>query len=714
MVALTGLISHLVAAAGFLILGLWLLAQPRPGWFRAGVALASLATALWAAAMVWVGRYGGPPLLLSLLETLRSASWVAVLVLHLRRFWGLDERPSSSFFVAMMLGFVVALQVALDVLFGFGASLEPLGEQPPGAMLFVATRIIVAISGLVLVHNLYVNSRETLGPEVRFLAVGLGAIFAYDLNLYTLRFLLGTMSEPLFNLRGAVNVMVLPLLALSLRTPADRGLYVSRNIAFNTISFSAIGLYLIAMSVLAYGLRLAGGDWGLLLQVLFLAATLIFGALAVLSPRLRATLRVWIAKNFYRYRYDYRAEWLRFMDTIDAGEASIADSQPIRERVIEAIARVMDSTGGALFERGDDGAWQRNAQWNWPGFKLDRLDAQDQAIDWIANSFRIIDFPVLRAEVAGRRTLISHPGLHLPAWAAQADDIWLAIPLSHREQLTGVLLLESSLAPRALNWEDFDLLRTLGRQGASYLAEAATQAALDEARSFEEFNRRFAFVMHDIKNLVSQMALVARNSERHADNPEFQADMVATLRNSVVKMTDLLALLGQETRGRGAAAIESGSAAEIDVAHLACTAVATLRRRHPAIEVIGADAPAVVHGDAARLENMLMHLLENAIDASAPEAMVTVSLECRADGRLRLTVADRGHGMSAGFIRDELFRPFRSTKDGGYGIGAYEAREIARAHGGSLQVESSPGEGSSFTVTLPLAPASALNPGVRA
>jgi signal transduction histidine kinase len=94
--------------------------------------------------------------------------------------------------------------------------------------------------------------------------------------------------------------------------------------------------------------------------------------------------------------------------------------------------------------------------------------------------------------------------------------------------------------------------------------------------------------------------------------------------------------------------------------------------------------------------------VQNAIDASAPEAPVRLMIrEQGAD--VRIEISDSGHGMSAAFIRDELFKPFRSTKTGGFGIGAFEAREIARAHGGRLDVESRPGEGSRFIITLPRA-----------
>src|SRR3546814_13456758 len=80
--------------------------------------------------------------------------------------------------------------------------------------------------------------------------------------------------------------------------------------------------------------------------------------------------------------------------------------------------------------------------------------------------------------------------------------------------------------------EDLDVLRIAGRQAASYLAESQSQEALSEAQRFDEFNRRFAFIMHDIKNLASQLSLLARNAERHADKPEFRADMTQTLKIS--------------------------------------------------------------------------------------------------------------------------------------------------------------------------------------
>ena len=96
------------------------------------------------------------------------------------------------------------------------------------------------------------------------------------------------------------------------------------------------------------------------------------------------------------------------------------------------------------------------------------------------------------------------------------------------------------------------------------------------------------------------------------------------------------------------------------------------------------------------------HLVQNAIDASAEDEPITIHAR-RRDLSVAIEVCDRGCGMSNEFVRSQLFKPFASSKQGGFGIGAYEARELARAMNGRLEVESTVGVGSRFTLLLPLA-----------
>jgi putative PEP-CTERM system histidine kinase len=266
------------------------------------------------------------------------------------------------------------------------------------------------------------------------------------------------------------------------------------------------------------------------------------------------------------------------------------------------------------------------------------------------------------------------------------------VPLVHGGKLAGLVVLAHPAFRRPLDWEDFDLFRTAGIQAASYIAEARSQQALADAQRFDEFNRRFAFIMHDIKNLVSQLSLVARNAERHADNPEFRADMIATLQSSVRKMNDLLARLSPGA-ARGAE-----PARPVEVGKLLDAVAAAKRRVHPV--TVHGDSSLVAKADPAGLEQALVHLVQNAIEASGRDEPVELRF-FESGGDVAIEVIDRGAGMSPAFVRDRLFQPFVSTKESGFGIGAYEARALILAMGGRLDVESGEGEGTRFTLYLP-------------
>ena len=205
--------------------------------------------------------------------------------------------------------------------------------------------------------------------------------------------------------------------------------------------------------------------------------------------------------------------------------------------------------------------------------------------------------------------------------------------------------------------------------------------------------------MHDIKNLASQMSLLARNAESHADNPEFRVDMLVTLRNSADKLNALLARLSRY----GSLAVAAVEPVRADL--VAEAVVAQLRSIHPVtlVEV----EPVEVAAQRSSLEQVLLHLIQNAIDASGADAPVFVRVGTEGINGL-IEVVDAGTGMSPEFVRSRLFKPFDSTKQGGFGIGAYEARELVRAMNGRIDVESREGLGTRFIIRLPLAEAAQL------
>ena len=464
------------------------------------------------------------------------------------------------------------------------------------------------------------------------------------------------------------------------RTAVLRGLVIAGSLAYLAMTLTLL------MAVEPLGLAYA---WVARVIVTFGAT---FAAMLLLPRgRARSWLRLQIVKHLFRHRYDYRAEWLRFTRTLGDGET--ADS--LSGRIERALADITESPVARLLVPTDSGRLEPAGAGAWPegiaaGFEADFSRMVERLP-------RILDGDALRAATASLAAT-EDERRHTPAWVVADATIWAGVPLVHGERLAGFVLLGRPPIDRRLDWEDHDLLSVAGRQVASHLAEAQGQTALGEARRFHEFNRRFAFIVHDVKNLASQLGLVARNAERHADNPAFRADMVETLRDSVARLNELLAKLSPQTAAKADAPRAAAPMTVIE-------AVAARRRAQHPVRLSGRpDIYALF--DPARLELALGHLVQNAIEASPADEPVWLSVERR--GReVEVAVLDRGRGMSADFIRHGLFVPFDSTKPGGFGIGAFEARALVAAMGGRLEVESREGEGSRFVVLLPVAEAPA-------
>jgi putative PEP-CTERM system histidine kinase len=184
-----------------------------------------------------------------------------------------------------------------------------------------------------------------------------------------------------------------------------------------------------------------------------------------------------------------------------------------------------------------------------------------------------------------------------------------------------------------------------------------------------------------------------RNAEKHRDNPEFQRDMIDTVNFSVQKMRLLLQKLSRSESPE--------HIAPLSLARLVKQAVALKAAYEPMPVLRIADAGLQVVADAERLERVIGHLIQNAIEATPADGSVQVDLE-RRDGSVLIRIADSGEGMSEEFIRERLFKPFDSTKSAGMGIGVFESREYIQELGGQLEVSSRPRAGTTFTILLPL------------
>lgn len=642
--------------------------------------IAILLTSFWALS---VAVEGGMSPIAHFAETLRNFGWLAFMFTLLRTGEGRDE-PKTVNSIYVTLAFVLLGQMIVD-------SLLPVFAGSPrleGVTLYTSLvlRMIFAVGGLVLVHNLYSISAPETRWGIRLPMASLAAIWTYDLNLFTITYLTQQSPTELLAMRGPMMAIIAPILALASVRNTEWNLKLSRSVAFRSLSLVAIGSYLMMMVVIATALQIIGGDYARLAQISFLFGTSIGALLLLPSGRFRAWLKVKLAKNFFQHRYDYRTEWIRFTDTIGRPGA---DSAPFHERVIKAIGDITDSPGGILLMPDDTGHLVLQARWNWSSIRVPARACTSRTIAFFEHTSHIVEFDALRADLDDKCDAAA-----IPDWMTSEEQAWVAVPLVHFDRFIGLMLLARPRINRTLDWEDLDMLRVVGRQVASYLAEARSQESLSEAQRFDEFNRRMAFVMHDIKNLVSQLSLLARNAKRHADNPEFRADMIETLQDSANKMNGLLERLSQHNNAK------QEQPKPVKVRDLVQSIIEKKRILHN-METTRIDDLTVM-ADPVRVDQILGHLIQNAIDASPEGEPIFINAR-RRDLSVAIEVRDQGTGMSNEFIRSQLFKPFASSKKGGFGIGAYEARELARAMNGRLEVESKEGTGSRFTLILPLA-----------
>lgn len=583
-----------------------------------------------------------------------------------------------------------AFHVGMILLVALGAASVGMGYLPPektpgwGTSIQAMGLIGLALAGIALIEQLYRNAEDTQRWALKYFCLGLGALFAYDFYLYSEALLFKRIDSDVWTARGIANALVVPLLAVSAaRNPQwSLSIHVSRRMVFHTTTLLGGGVYLLLMAAAGYYIRFFGGTWGNMLQSVFFFGALVILATVVFSSAMRAKLKVFLSKHFFSYKYDYREEWLRFTRTLSEEAPGVS----VRERSLRAVASLVDSPAAALWMEQEDGHFGQVAQWNLPA--THEHEASDSPLcrflrerQWVINVPEYDNSPDM------------YNDLELPTWLRAAPGAWLVVPLMMHDALTGFIVLAKPRTERSFNWEDSDLLKTAGRQVAVYLAQIRTMEALSQARQFESFNRFSAFVVHDLKNLVAQLSLMLKNAEKHKHNPAFQEDMLATVGHATQKMNRLLSQLraGYQT---------AQGASLVNLAELLAAVVASKHQYRPTPSFVNDAVDLWVLADKERLARVLGHLVQNAIEATPDTGEVAVTLSGKADLAV-VEVRDTGKGMDEEFIRNQLFRPFSSTKSAGMGIGAYECREYVQELKGDIRVESRVNAGTVFTVSLP-------------
>lgn len=668
--------SYLSCAAAYLTLVLLLSASWQRQRIGAWLILAAGITAAWAAFLAFEAWWRtAAASWLFVADAVRYGAWFAFLTALL------ENRGAPPWLHRTNRG-AHGLWIAL-ALYGVFVSVTPRGTVPISyaVVIPVVGVLLLALCGLLLLEQLYRNVEGAMRWSLKFLVLALGTIFAYDIFMYSYAALYAHIDASTWTARGFINALVMPffLVAAARNKRWAVPVGVSRKAVFYSSSLLIVTLYIFAAAVGGYLVRLYGGDWGTVAEITLLCFALLLLVVLALSGQMRARLRIFLYKNFFSYRHDYREEWLRLTGTLSAGDGSLT------LRAVKAMARIMDSPAGVLFMRDEAGDFVPREAWNMPVGTDVRVSGTGPLFAFMRERQWIFDF------TGGPPN--GDQGLVAPTVIADLPQAWLMVPLLVEQELIGFIVLAHARARQTLNWEGIDLLRTAGQQTASMLAQAENGARLAEAKQFEGFNRLTSFMMHDLKNLVAQQALMLKNAERHKHNPAFIDDMLETTANAVERANRILAQL----KGGEAVPLMQNRVALKRVIEYA---IATCRANEPLPRLKPGSADVFVRADTERLASVIGHLIRNAQEATEKTGSVEVALQ-QTGGQAVIEIRDNGKGMEAEFVRTQLFRPFVTTKGSkGMGIGVYQAREYVQSLGGRMQVDSSPGQGTTVRLTL--------------
>jgi len=402
------------------------------------------------------------------------------------------------------------------------------------------------------------------------------------------------------------------------------------------------------------------------------------------SGRIRARVRVFLMKTFLQYKYDYRKEWLRFISTLS--KSGLGD---VRAAAVRAVAQIVNSPGGVVWiQEQESKAYLAAGSWRCTVPNVAPITERSGLVRFLRDRQWIVDLEEMN------RYPDRYEDLRIDSWLQKDNNWWLVVPLFLGKRLYGFIVLLKPRVVPSLNFEDHDLLRTVGRHVGMHINQAESDKRLAESRQFGAYNRLTAFLMHDLNNLIAQQSLVVKNAEKFRDNPDFVDDTIETIAHSVDRMNRLMEQL--------TSASKAPMTRHTDLRDALTEAVERCRSREPAPSLENGDRPIMLAADPERLTTMFEHIIRNAQDASEDDGQIQVSATT-SEKTARVSIKDSGQGMEPDFIRERLFRPFDSTKGShSMGIGAYQARDYVRTLGGQMEVTSEVGVGTEFSIRLPL------------
>lgn len=544
--------------------------------------------------------------------------------------------------------------------------------------------VLLNLTSLVVLEQLYRGANVEARRSITPLVIALGSIFVFDFVFYAQATMVGGIEFDFWYSRGYISALAVPLLLISLRRfkAGSVRIFVSRNVVFYSSMLMIAGLYLLLMAIAGYVINYFGGEWGQLVSFGFFILGSIVLAVLLITETVRRQVKVFISKHFFANKYEYREEWLELI-----GKIETASAEDYYQMSLKIMMSKVGATGGVILKANGNNRFTVKYS---DGIDLDGSFDQDLMLleHFIQNQGWIIDINEYNEDP------LSYPGLFIQPKNWQSVDVNILVPIFIGKAFYGFFILSNSEEEKKLNWEDRDLLFAIAKQLGNFISLNEVNDKLAESKQFDAFNQMSAFLVHDLKNVQAQLALITSNAKQHRDNPDFVDDVFETVESATERLAKVLTQLRNKQ-------VAQSTSKVVDLGDIIKRVIAQRNVIQPQV-VIKNNEECLATIDDERFFSVINHLIENAQEATSVDGWVEVALD-KKQNRINIIVSDNGCGMSESFIKSRLFKPFDTTKgNAGMGIGVFEAKQFFESLEGSLTVESVEGQGTKMIICLPL------------
>ncbi len=245
---------------------------------------------------------------------------------------------------------------------------------------------------------------------------------------------------------------------------------------------------------------------------------------------------------------------------------------------------------------------------------------------------------------------------------------------------------------------DKELLERMANERSKELLDAHIQ--LERSRRMSDIGRLSTTIAHELRNPLSAIQIAAYNIDRKARNPLLDKHL-ETINRKVLESDHIIQNLLSFTR------IKTASIEKLDICELVRECVAAISTKYAGWNVdmkerFDCDEGSVISADRIQMKMLFSNLLDNAYQALKDESgKITVTAQKHRQRSWEISITDNGAGI-AEQAKEKLFEPFYTTKTKGVGLGLAICREIVDMHCGKIEVQSSEGKETTFTVTLPV------------